>query len=61
MGRSTVSTIVFETAEIIWEELVHDFMPVPTEEHLQKVISDYYHRWKFPNCFEAIDGLNIVK
>lgn len=48
--------IVFETAEIIWSKLVQEYMPVPTEEHLQKVISDYYNRWKFPNCFGSIDG-----
>ncbi|XP_030752335.1 uncharacterized protein LOC115879580 [Sitophilus oryzae] len=56
MGKSTISMIVFETAGIIWSKLVQEYMPVPTEEHLQKVISDYYNRWKFPNCFGSIDG-----
>lgn len=56
MGKSTISKIVFETAATIWSKLVEEYMPVPTEEHLQKVISDYYTRWKFPNCFGSIDG-----
>ncbi|CAH1979246.1 unnamed protein product [Acanthoscelides obtectus] len=56
MGKSTVSNIVFETCQIIWEELVEEFMPIPTENCLKKVIADYFNRWKFPNCFGSIDG-----
>ncbi|CAH2008365.1 unnamed protein product [Acanthoscelides obtectus] len=36
MGKSTVSNIVFETCQIIWEELVEEFMPIPTENCLKK-------------------------
>ncbi|CAH2003171.1 unnamed protein product [Acanthoscelides obtectus] len=56
MGKSTISNIVFETCQIIWEELVEEFMPIPTENCLKKVIADYFNRWKFPNCFGSIDG-----
>ncbi|XP_055910749.1 uncharacterized protein LOC129945114 [Eupeodes corollae] len=56
MGRSTVSNIVLETSVIIWEQLVEEYMPIPTTDHLRNVINDYYRRWKFPNCFGSIDG-----
>ncbi|XP_055906873.1 uncharacterized protein LOC129942096 [Eupeodes corollae] len=56
MGRSTVSAIVSETSVIIWKELVNEYMPAPTTDHLKTVINDYYTRWKFPNCFGSIDG-----
>lgn len=56
MGASTVSKIVHETCQVIWDELVDDFMPVPTQEQLERIASDFYRRWKFPNCIGCIDG-----
>lgn len=60
MGVSTVSEIVHETCKVIWEELVEEFMPVPTEEQWRKIATDYYKRWNFPNCL-ALLMANIVK
>jgi hypothetical protein len=56
MGKSTVSSVVLETCQVIWDELVQEFMPVPSEAHLKNVISDFSNRWNFPNCFGCIDG-----
>nr|XP_022904009.1 protein ALP1-like [Onthophagus taurus]XP_022908872.1 protein ALP1-like [Onthophagus taurus] len=56
MGVCTVSKIVHETCEIIWNEFVDEFMPVPSQEQLQTVAEGYYRRWKFPNCVGSIDG-----
>ncbi|XP_049307355.1 uncharacterized protein LOC105223765 isoform X2 [Bactrocera dorsalis] len=60
MGRSTVSLIISETCEIIWKELLAEYMPIPTTDRLKTVINDYYRRWKFPNCFGSIDVLQGV-
>ncbi|XP_018800362.1 PREDICTED: uncharacterized protein LOC108975958 [Bactrocera latifrons] len=56
MGRSTVSLIISETCEIIWKELLEEYMPIPTTDRLKTIINDSYRRWKFPNCFGSIDG-----
>ncbi|KAL4083923.1 hypothetical protein QTP88_029239 [Uroleucon formosanum] len=56
MGASTVGKIVHETCQIIWDELVDKFMPVPSQEQLEKISDDFYRRWKFPNCIGCIDG-----
>lgn len=56
MGVSTISIIVHETCIILWEELVTEFMPVPSQDQLEKIAEGYEKRWKFPNCFGAIDG-----
>jgi len=56
MGASTVGKIVHETCQIIWDELVNEFMPVPSQEQLEKISDDFYRRWKFPNCIGCIDG-----
>ncbi|KAH9638482.1 hypothetical protein HF086_016807 [Spodoptera exigua] len=34
-------------------------MPVPTENHLKQVTSDFWNRWNFPNTFGAIDGKHV--
>ncbi|XP_008190094.1 protein ALP1-like [Acyrthosiphon pisum] len=56
MGACTVAKIVHETCLVIWEELVNEFMPVPTKEHWEKVSVDYNDKWGFPNCIGSIDG-----
>lgn len=56
MGACTISKIVHEVCLVIWEEFVHDFMPVPTKQHWEKVAKDYYNRWGFPNCIGSLDG-----
>ncbi|XP_008188654.1 uncharacterized protein LOC103310940 [Acyrthosiphon pisum] len=56
MGACTISKIVHEVCLVIWEEFVHDFMPVPTKQLWEKVAKDYYNRWGFPNCIGSLDG-----
>lgn len=56
MGKTTISKIVQSCCQILWSELVDDFMPVPTKEKLKECADNYYTRWKFPNCIGAIDG-----
>ncbi|XP_065216250.1 uncharacterized protein LOC135842631 [Planococcus citri] len=55
-GKSTIAEVIYETCAVIWDVFVHEYMPVPTEEHLKQVATDYYHRWKFPHCIGSIDG-----
>ena len=31
-------------------------MPKPTKEFLKEVATDFYNKWKFPNCCGSIDG-----
>lgn len=59
IGTSTVRSIIPETCKIIWEELVDDFIPAPSQEQLETVAADFQRRWNFPNCIGAIDGKNF--
>lgn len=56
MGACTIVKVVHETCQAIWEELVNEFMAVPSKERLEKVAIDYYYRWGFPNCIGSIYG-----
>lgn len=59
MGASTVSSIVRETVEIIWEELQPIHMKTPTEDSWKMIAKQFYEKWNFPNCLGAIDGKHI--
>ncbi|KAJ4441117.1 hypothetical protein ANN_10967, partial [Periplaneta americana] len=59
VGKPTVSVIVKETCEVIWQELIDEFMPQPTSEKLNKVATEYYQRWGFPNCFGTIEANTV--
>lgn len=56
MGATTVGKIIHETCQVIWDEHVSEFMPVPNQEQLEKISDDFYKRWKFPNCIGCING-----
>lgn len=59
MGASTVSSIVKETIEVIWNILQPLHMKVPTEEMFREIAMEFYEKWNFPNCLGAIDGKHI--
>ncbi|KAL0158163.1 hypothetical protein M9458_046239 [Cirrhinus mrigala] len=40
--------------------LVEDYMPVPTTEDWRDIVSEFYHRWNFPNCLGSVDGKHLV-
>lgn len=60
MGFSTVVGIVREVCEAIWECLVDDYMPPPTDEDWRAIAKEYQELWKFPNCLGAIDGKHVT-
>lgn len=51
-----MTKIVFGTCQLIWKHFVKEFLPQPTELHLQTATQKYHEMWGFPNCFGAIDG-----
>lgn len=55
-GKSTIAFIVYEVCSAIWDLFVDEYMPVPTEDHLKQVATDYFNRWRFPNCIGSVDG-----
>lgn len=59
MGKTTVSSIVKETTDAIWELLREEYLPIPNEEMWRKIADDYYVKTSFPNCIGSIDGKHI--
>lgn len=59
VGVSTVSLIVKETCNIIWEVLQNEYLPHPTTDIWLKTAKTYFEKWNFPNCIGALDGKHI--
>lgn len=59
ISKSAVAAIVIEVCKAIWKTLVKTHMPHPTAEDFQKIASDFWRKWQFPNCMGCIDGKHI--
>lgn len=59
VGVNTVSKIVAETCEALWDILKDKVFPEITEDLWIKKAIDFENIWDFPNCIGAIDGRHM--
>ncbi|XP_064087441.1 uncharacterized protein LOC135202118 [Macrobrachium nipponense] len=59
MGKTSVSRIVKEVSEAIWETFQDTYLPYPTEEIWLENSARYASKCDFPNCLGSIDGKHI--
>ena len=45
---------------VIWDVLVPIYVPVPSEDKWKSTADEFYERWNFPNCIEAIVGKPVM-
>ena len=45
---------------MLWDALASIYMPVPSKVEWQTISDDFFARWNFPNCIEAIDGKEVM-
>lgn len=57
--HSTISIIISETCEIIWDVLVGIVFPDPTEEMWLQKAREYEILWNFLHCIGSIDGKHV--
>lgn len=60
VGKNTVSEIIAETCEAIWESLKDIVFIKPTEENWKRIAEEFNEKWNFTNCIGAIDGKHII-
>lgn len=58
--KTTVSIIVKETCNIIWDVLSPVYCKQPTVEEWKEKANEFYRKWNLPNCCGAIDGKHIT-
>lgn len=60
-GVKTISNIVAETCQAIYDVLKDEHMKVPSStEEWESIAADYLARWNYPNCLGSLDGKHIV-
>ena len=61
MGKATVSNIIQETCQAIWDALNEEYLRPPTStEEWKNIANEYIELWNFPHCVGAIDGKHIA-
>ncbi|KAL4097695.1 hypothetical protein QTP88_022426 [Uroleucon formosanum] len=58
-GANTINQIISETTKKIWECLVNEYIPIPTEEKWMGIANQYSRLWNLPNCVGSIGGKHI--
>ncbi|XP_025161387.1 protein ALP1-like [Harpegnathos saltator] len=59
VGTSTVSNIVAETCQAIWNILKDIIFPECTEDMWIQKVKEFQDMWDFPNCIGAVDGKHV--
>ena len=59
VGRSTVSSIVKEVYQELWNVLQLLYLPKPTEEMWTQAVTGFRELRDFPNCLGSSDGKHI--
>lgn len=60
VSRHSISRIVIETCEALYNALQPNYLKVPsTEEEWNNIATRFEERWNFPRCIGALDGKHI--
>lgn len=60
IGKSTASTIIYETCSILWKQLAPIYLQKPNLENWLEIEKGFSEKWNFPHCLGAIDGKHIA-
>ncbi|KAK5647298.1 hypothetical protein RI129_002190 [Pyrocoelia pectoralis] len=60
LGKTTVSHIINETCEAIWNTLHPTFLKKPDITAWRSIAEGFEEHWQLPNCIGAIDGKHVV-
>ncbi|KAB0790574.1 hypothetical protein PPYR_15024, partial [Photinus pyralis] len=59
VGHSTVSKVIYETCEAIWETLQPIYLKSPSETDWMSIGENFFNKWNFPHTLGAIDGKHV--
>ena len=58
--RSTVSSIIPQVCDALWEKLSKTHLMAPTCKDLLEIASQFKEIWHFPHCIGVMDGKHVV-
>jgi len=60
VAHNTVSKIISETCNVIWDTLKEKVFLKLTEDNWRRIADEFKEKWNFLNCIGAIDGKHII-
>lgn len=61
ISQPSISQIIPETCDAIYQSLKDRHLKFPSsEQEWKKISDDFLNRWNFPNCLGAIDGKHVA-
>ena len=60
LGVTTVSNIIHETCQAIWNVLCPVVLKPKMKAEWLAISEDFNEKWQFPNCIGALDGKHIT-
>ncbi|CAN8027897.1 unnamed protein product [Ixodes persulcatus] len=60
LGRSTASSIIRETCQALHKVLDPLYRPAPNVAQWERIATDFWRQWDFPNCVGALDGKHVA-
>ncbi|XP_071651414.1 uncharacterized protein [Temnothorax longispinosus] len=60
IGHNTVSKIISETCEAIWNALKETVFIDDSPESWQEIANEFQRLWNYPNCIGCIDGKHVT-
>ncbi|CAI6373816.1 unnamed protein product [Macrosiphum euphorbiae] len=60
VGKSTVSKIILECCNILWDVLKDDVLFTPNEDGWVKIADEFQSKWQMPHYVGALDGKHVV-
>lgn len=60
VGKSTVTDILSNTLEVIWQVLKPEVLKTPDENCFRQIAEGFKEKWNYPNCIGAMDGKHVL-
>lgn len=60
IAHNTVSKIIKETCDVIWECLNNSVLLEPNQEAWLNIAEEFNKKWQLPHCVGAIDGKHVI-
>lgn len=60
ISLSSSVRIIYETCQIIYEELAKSEFPAYTSENWLRIANDFNSKWNIPNCVGSVDGKHVA-
>jgi len=56
LGDKTIGNCVRRVCNALWDQMVEEQLPFPTQESWQAIIEGFKNTAHFPNCIGSVDG-----